>query len=569
MDDLRKQIHLARRRLVAQRFVSLAPRILTVTLLLAVVAILTKKLLPIPVSAGGWAIVWIGGALVVGLAAALVRTIATAEDDLWAAIELDQRCGLRERVSSCLALTEEQQLGATGQALIFDATRRVARAEVQEQFRVRGNRWIWVPFVLVAIAFGLTQLADAPSNSNGAHAAVIPEKEENAKRVKTSTQQLMKRTEVLKQAAEQQGLKDATQLFRKIEAGAKTLSDRDKVDRQRALVKLNDLAKQVQARKSELLNADEIRNQLKSLKSLQRGPADQMMQAIKQGDFQKAFAALQKLQKSLSKGQLSAEQQAELQAQLSQMSDKLRQMAAAQQQVMAQLQRQIQQKIEEGDRPAAAQLQAQLEQMMQQTPQMDKMSNLAQKLGAAAEGMKNNAIQEANQTLDHAATALDGMQQELNETAMLEQAMEMIGDAKNGMNCQSCQGGGCRQCQAGQGSRAGQGTLSSGGRPAAGQGGGGDGTGEGLGEGQGRGDRPEEVTEYDTYDSSVQAKIRAGQAVFGGEVPGPNRPGQAIEGIKQAIQAASASQDDPLTGQRLPKPQRELTRDYFRALNGE
>ncbi len=41
MDDLRRQIRLARRRLAAQRFLSVVPRTLTITMLLAVVAILT------------------------------------------------------------------------------------------------------------------------------------------------------------------------------------------------------------------------------------------------------------------------------------------------------------------------------------------------------------------------------------------------------------------------------------------------------------------------------------------------------------------------------------------------
>lgn len=50
-----------------------------------------------------------------------------------------------------------------------------------------------------------------------------------------------------------------------------------------------------------------------------------------------------------------------------------------------------------------------------------------------------------------------------------------------------------------------------------------------------------------------------------GAAPGPDKASKSLEEVKIEIDAGKHSTDDPLTGQRLPKPQRELTREYFDA----
>lgn len=87
--------------------------------------------------------------------------------------------------------------------------------------------------------------------------------------------------------------------------------------------------------------------------------------------------------------------------------------------------------------------------------------------------------------------------------------------------------------------------------------------GQGMGEGQGQGERPETETEFGTYDSQVDGKPGKGNHVVIGSAGGPNKPGQAFEEIQQQFEAAKAADDDPLTGSRLTKSQRELTKQYF------
>ncbi len=86
-----------------------------------------------------------------------------------------------------------------------------------------------------------------------------------------------------------------------------------------------------------------------------------------------------------------------------------------------------------------------------------------------------------------------------------------------------------------------------------------------MGEGRGQGARPEEKTDTDFYDSQVRSNPGKGRAAVSGIAFGPNKSGQALEEIKAEIDSSRKLDDDPLTGQRLPKSQRDLARQYFDA----
>ena len=83
-----------------------------------------------------------------------------------------------------------------------------------------------------------------------------------------------------------------------------------------------------------------------------------------------------------------------------------------------------------------------------------------------------------------------------------------------------------------------------------------------MGDGQGEGDRPEEKTKSNFYDSKVKAKVGRGKLVVTGNVRGPNRPGEALEAIKEAMAAADTSEEDPLENLRMPKAQLEQVEQY-------
>ena len=105
MNELRKQVRRAQWWLGVQRFLGVLGWCWLACLSLALGLVLADKYWPL----GLPALAWPAGAIGLGLVAALVWAIARGRGPLDAAIELDRRFQLHERVSSSLALTPEEQ----------------------------------------------------------------------------------------------------------------------------------------------------------------------------------------------------------------------------------------------------------------------------------------------------------------------------------------------------------------------------------------------------------------------------------------------------------------------------
>ena len=120
--------------------------------------------------------------------------------------------------------------------------------------------------------------------------------------------------------------------------------------------------------------------------------------------------------------------------------------------------------------------------------------------------------------------------------------------AKQAMGCRECDGQGCGACLSQFHNRPGEGSES----------------GFGLGEGQAPDERLEARTDAGFYESRVKGHVQPGQAVRVGTAGGPNQPGQTLRDVRDQLQSSLRQEADPLTDLRLPKKEREHTRDYFR-----
>ena len=282
MDDLKRQVRQAQRRLIAQQLLTAVIWSVSVALAVAALGILLRKVWALPVEGQTWFWSWIAGAVGLGLLTAGLSTWLRRRGPLEAAVELDRRFGLKERVSSCLALTENELNTEAGQALLDDASRRVVQVDVADGFRVAAGRWAWLPLALTAVVCGLLFLPDAqPSAPAAAQAATVS----TSRQVQNSTQNLKKKLQQRRENAVQKGLEDAGDLFQKLEQGMDELGKKDAVDQQKALVKLNDVMQEIKQRQQQLGNQNELRQQLNQLKDLRQGPAERMAQAMKEGDF--------------------------------------------------------------------------------------------------------------------------------------------------------------------------------------------------------------------------------------------------------------------------------------------
>ena len=117
MDMLERQVRRARRRLAAERFLDVLGWCWSAALLAALVLIAADKFWPMGVAAWMWA----AGALGLGLFAAAVWTLLVGGSLLDAAIEIDHRFALKERVSSALGLRPDDRQTKAGEALLADA----------------------------------------------------------------------------------------------------------------------------------------------------------------------------------------------------------------------------------------------------------------------------------------------------------------------------------------------------------------------------------------------------------------------------------------------------------------
>lgn len=548
MNELREQVTRARRRLVLEQFLSRSVWCLFAALVVAAVAIAVPRVIAITGLPAHWDVLWLANALGVGLFAAALWTFLVRRSELDAAIEIDRRFDLRERVASSLSLGEADRASEAGAALVKDAIRAASRIDVDDQFRVRLNRRAWLPLVPAALAFVLVSFVDLREASS----SLDPNAAANVtKQIKTAADAARKKLEEQRKRAERKGLKAAEGLFKQIEEGTRDLSEKSDLSRTKAAVKLNDLAKQLEERQKQLGGKDSLQKQLQNLKNLGAGPGEKIAQAMKNGDVKKALEELEKLAKDLREGKLDAKSKDQLAKQLEQMKEKLEAAAEAHQQAMDDLKKQIEQAKKQGDLAKAGELQQKLDQLAQQMPQMNRLQQMANQMGQMQQALEKGDAQQAADAMAQMAQQLQQMQQEMDELDMLDAAMMELEMAKDAMACQKCGGEGCEACQGG---------LFGLGQNMNGP------PGMGFGEGRGKGPRPEERNATNTRDTRVRQQTGQGAAVFGGMVEGPNVKGNAEQSIQQEMADLSAEPADAVTMERLPRNRREHAEAYFNTL---
>jgi hypothetical protein len=552
MEEIKRQVGRAQRRLLLEQFLHVFGWSLFATLLLAAIGLAVPRVWALNVQPQVWDWSWIGGGLAAGFLMAGIWTYIIRRSRLDAAIEIDRRYGLKERVSSTLALTPEELGSDIGKALMSDAVRRVERIDVREQFSVRPT---WRALLPLAPAIAVLVLALLPTAVMKQAGATPEQPAEIKKQIKTATQKLQEKIRDSQKKAEELGLKD-TEILKEMNKELDKLANKQTADRKEALLKINDLAKEIEKRRQELGGADKMRKELDKLKDIEKGPADKMAEALREGDFGKAKEEMQKLKEDLKAGKLTKEDMEKLAKQMDQMKEKLQQAMQDQKEARQKLQQQIEQKLAEGNIAEAAKLQQQLDQLEQNADQQQQMmQQLADKLAQCAQCMKEGGDpQKAMEQLDKLAQDLEGMQEQLDQIENLNEVLDQLADAKEAMRCQNCQGAGCAECEGnGQGEGKGKGRGKGKGK----------GDGDGLGEGQGEGLRPEEQTDKSFFDTRVAADPKAGESVRVGDAGGPNQRGKAKEIVKAEVQSALAKEPDALEDVTLPRDQREHAKQYF------
>ena len=547
MNRIESQVQTARRRLILGIFGRAMCVSLFAGLIVATIAVAMPGIRAVNVDVQTWNIAWIAGCVAAAVVGSLIFSFVKAPDAERVALEVDKRFGLNERLSSSMLMTESDRESDFGIAVVDDATRRADRIKIADEFRFEPSKLGWLPIAIIPVlAIVLLLVEPAKHSDAGVDPRVDPA---TAAQVQKAALQLKKRIEQQKRKADAKGLKEARDLFEKMETDLNKITEKKTMDRKDAMIALNDLKKQLEERRQQLGSNDQMRKAMSQMKSLQAGPAEEAAKSIAKGDFGKAQDVMNQLAKKMRNNKLSEKEKKQLQKQVQQLKQQLEKAVADQKKKEQELKEKIEQAKREGRSKDAAEMQKQLNQMQQKSQQqMKQMQKMADKLGQAAQAMQSGDSKQAANSLDEMADQLGEMADQMSELQDLESAMNELSQSKEQMRCKSCGGNGCKNCLGGMGQ------------------GKGEGEGDGLGEGSGKGDRPEEEDDTNSYETQVRGKVGKGKAVISGFADGPNRKGISREDVKRAIESSFSEESDPLENQQLPRTEREHAMDYFNKL---
>jgi len=535
MDELRRQVRRAQWWLGVQRFTGALGCCLFGTLLVALVLIVVDKYRPLGVEA--W--IWPAGAAGLGLLAAAAWALLTGRGPIDAAIEIDRRFGLKERVSSSLAMSDEERTSEIGAALVDDAIDRVAGIEVREHFGVSGGRHLLLPLI-PAIAALLVALFVNPA---GREAEGKTDPEAAKKQIETVTKSLQMNLAEQRQRAQKEGLEKAQKLLLELQRQLDQPDPKLAENKQEKMIQLSDLKKQIEERSRELGGAEAVQKQLEQLKEIDKGPADKFLEALSKGDFRKAKDALDKLKSDLGKGKLSEKELKELANQIEKMQQNLQKLANAHREAVKDLEKRVAELRRAGKAEEANKLEEQLMKLQAQLPQMTQLQKMADKLGKCAQCMKAGEVTEAAAALQQFEGELKDLQQQLQEFKLMQDALDQLAQAQQQMMCPNCGGAGCKECNK---------------------------AGMGMGEGRGRGPRPIEEGNTGSFDTRARTKSNPGAADIVGRVEGPNEKGDVTVRWSPEAGGGLGQEADPLTDLRIPRKHQEQSRDYFdRVRKGE
>ena len=564
MNHINKQIDRAHRRLFLIELTKSLCLCLFIGLSLAVIGIAIPKIwhlsfLTNDASQTQWNWSWIGGGFAVGILSAIAMSLFRQGSRLSTAIEVDTRFGLKERLSSALALSENDRSTEAGQALVDDAVRRAETIEVAEQFQLQPSQQMWLPILPIVLALALFFVPNAVA------AEVAPKPDVKKQETKVAIEAARKKLEKKAKEMEARGLKDAAQNMKSLQKKIDNMSSKLNDDKKQTLVELNNIKKSVEDRQREIGgNSKEMKKQLKQLNRINDGPAKKLSEAINEGDFKEAGEAIKDLLSKMKEGKLSDSEKRKLAKDIGRIAKDLQKMAERHEQAKQELKDKIKKATEQGDLEKAAKMQQKLEKMQQQDQQMKKMKKMANKLQNCADCMKQGngqpkqgqagqkpgqqqgnqpsdaQMQEAMEALEDMEDMMKDLEGDMDELKDLEDIMQDLQQAKN--DCNGCEGNQ-------PGNKPGWKDWA-------------------KGSGRGGGLRDKAETDTGTFKSRVKGKLQRGETVVTGNADGKNITGKSISEVREIAKSSMQKKSDPLENQKLPKSQREHAREYFENLRG-
>jgi hypothetical protein len=572
MNEINQQVGRARRSINTNRFIKALIFSMTAGLAVGCLGFALPRVWAIELTQTAeqlktWQMGWLLGGIGIAILAAVIWSMRSAVRNNLAAIELDERFGLKERVSSALSLTPEDAATPAGRSLLEDAESRVSKVDVRDAFSLRLDRRAFMPLIPAAI---LVALFFVPART-AEPVVSVTETVAEQQRIESVIEETKKRIEEQSQRLSEKGLEKAAEDIKAMAREFDQLKADNSELKKETLVKLNDIKKQLDEEKSKLSDVEQLKKEFSRLKDISSGPGKELAEAFKDGDFDKAQKVIKDLAEKIKEGKLSENEMKKLADNLGELAKAVDELAKKHEEDKQNLEDKIKQAIKEGDPQKAAELQEKLDKVKEQDQQIKKMQEMADQLkkcqscmggkkpgdkpdknGQGGEGKQPTQGKEgegggmSEQDLQDAIKALEGMSEIMDEIRSDQDLMEALRDLEEDLA--ECKG----ECQ-GEGQGNGKSEKKSKGDFA-----------KGAGRGSGERDIAEDETKG--YKTQVKAKLQKGQTIVAGEADGENAKVESVIEAREAVRSSMAKESDPVEDQQLPKAQREHARQYFEKL---
>jgi hypothetical protein len=522
-------------------------RVLTGAGIIAVLSVLTERLLAVSIINSRT--LWVLGGVVAGLV--FLLWLLRQPSRMQASLLLDERLKLHERFSTTLALADSKD--AFANAARIEAHETARRVNLQGHFPIRPSRcWLCVMSTW-AIAAALVLFM--PQKDLLGLFRKRQETEKRAEQVQQAKVDIKEATDTVKEVVKQFGDPELAEELGKLEQLPKDTQPLE--IKREAIRKLGDLSDRIQKMQSGV-QLDSVNMMQQMFKQLRGSPevfSQKLRLALAKGDFAQASNILKQLQKQLTGRQLSDEQQKALSEQLKKLGKQLRELAQRSEELEKELEKQGLDKrlakLSEKQLREALQKQGlsaeKLEELLRKAAVCraagSRCAGLGQAMaacGGGTGGLSGDELAEVMEQLD----GLEAMKQQLMlsqaSLAEIERAIACLG---KGM----CEGIGM------------QGPFMEGLS---------DRTGPGTG-GPGRGYGPRSINEdgeTSTKKTRVKGKSEDGPVIASWYFKGTQIKGEAKRDFSEVIQAGRDSASEAISENQIPRKYEKAVQKYFSQL---
>jgi septal ring factor EnvC (AmiA/AmiB activator) len=473
----------------------------------------------------------------------LFLTMFRAPSRLTAALLLDERCDLRERVTTSLLLSPREQPTAAAQALLADVNSRVGDADIPAKFPLRiGWPAGLAPTLaaLLAMAAFYLQPRIGQATTGGTNGKSEPVA--NAKEIDQKLNELKKR-----ERPKREQLRDRSEDLKKLDAELDQIANKPRTTKEQLKERIKDMTQieeRMQNREKEMAQRTQaIRQQLQQIGRMgensenQPGPAKDLQKALSEGKFDKAREEIDRLAKKVKSNEMTAKEKEELTKQLENLQKKLERMAQ-QKDKIAELER-----LAKENKISKETLKKELEEIKKDSEKLKSLQQLAQKLGSCQRCLKKGDAKGASQSMKEGADQISDLDKEGKDMDDLRDQLDRLRDAKDSM-AQGMQGQQGGQGEPQEGPPGNNPTPASGRRPLS------------------------DPMKTNSFDAKVKGQFDKGKIVFDGLTPGGSFRKRSTSEMAGQVKQASQEEPEAIDQQRIPRSARDMAKSYFKELGG-